>query len=316
MEPERLDLRLWTSMLYGSAGHLAECPDLGPACRTETPPVPYHHHVALVLSETGLDVAYGVTPWLAVEARATLRVVDTKPTYSELDGSPKLVPDDIHHHDRTIVGPSDPWLVARFAGRFGELTTATRFGLSFPLGSTEPDPYELGARGEWHEHTQLGTGTVVPIVGFGLSYRIEPVLLSAAALGLVSVYENRHGFRAPTRVFGGVRASMPLLSGKLTPYVTVDIAHESTEVWSGVPGGLEGNNARTDLLAGAGLAWEFAPTWQLDLNVRVRAARFTHAAAFDYPGMAQLAISKSFDLSGGAPKGLATEAMPTPRVVP
>jgi hypothetical protein len=303
-------------MLYGSSGHLAECPDLGPACGSATPPVPYHHHVGLIMSETGLDAAYGLAPWLAVEGRLTLRVVDTTPTYRELDGTPKLVPDDIHHHDRTIVGPSDPWLLMRFGAARGPVMVATRLGLSLPLGRTEPDPYALGAEGKWHEHTQLGTGTFVPIVGFGLSYRLDPVRLSAAALGLVSVYENAKGFRAPTRVFGGVRVSVPLLSGTLTPYATADLAHESTEAWQGIPGGLEGSNARTDLLAGAGVTWEFAPTWQIEANVRVRVARLTQAAAFEYPGMVQVAVGKSFDLTGKEAKAAGGDALQAPRVSP
>src|SRR5689334_13574025 len=98
-------------MLVGTASHLATCPDLGPQCNAPTPPTPYYHHVSLFTTEIALDAAYGVTPWLAVEARLPLRIVKTKPTYNELDGTPKLVPDDIHHHDSTIAGPSDPWLV-------------------------------------------------------------------------------------------------------------------------------------------------------------------------------------------------------------
>lgn len=225
-----------------------------------------------------------------MEARLSLRVVDTTPTYTEVDGSPKLVPDDIHHHDRTLVGPGDPWLVARFAGAAGNLTSAARIGLTLPLGLTQPDPYALGAEGKWHEHTQLGTGTVVPILGLGLSYRLDPVSLALSGLGFFSLYENGHGFRAPSRYFLSARASLPLLDGALTPYVASDISGETTEIWHGAPGA-EGVNGRVDLLVGGGLAWAPAPAWQIELSVRGRAARLTNAAAFEYPGLAQIAVS-------------------------
>jgi hypothetical protein len=281
-------------MIYGTSGHLAECPDLGPECNSAPPPIPYNHHVELIASDTSLDASYGLLPWLAVEARFTLRVVDTTPTYSEVDGTAKLVPDDIHHHDRTLVGPGDPWLVARVGGTTGKLTTSARFGLSLPLGLTQPDPYRLGAAGKWHEHVQLGSGTVIPIVGLGLAYRLEPVVLSAGGLAFFSLYENGHGFRAPSRYFVSARVALPVLDSKLVPYVAADVSGEGEEIWHGAPG-LEGSNVRADLLVGGGLAWEFVPAWQIELNLRGRAARFTSAAGFDYPGLVQLAISTHFD---------------------
>lgn len=294
MEPGRLDLRLGTSMAYGVAEHLAECPDLGPECAGPVPPVPYHHRVELIASDVSLDVAYGLTTWLAAEARLTLRIVDTTPTYRELDGTPKLVPDDIHHHDRTIVGPGDPWLVVRLGGAVGELTTAARVGLTLPVGGTEPDPYALASEGKWHEHTQLGTGTVMPIVGAGIAYDAGPVELSLSALGFFSLYQNGHGFRAPARFFGGIRASVPLLSGALVPIATVDVAHETNEIWNGMPG-LEGNTLRTDLLVGAGLSWEFVKDFRAELVARGRAFRFAQGVSFDSPGFVQLSVATHID---------------------
>ncbi len=257
-------------------------------------PTPYYHHVELLAADLSLDGAYGIAPWLAVEARLVLRVVDTTPTYFEQDGTPKLVPDDIHHHDETLVGPGDPWVMARFGGSFGKLVTAARLGLSLPLGSTAPDPYALGAEGKWHEHTQLGTGTVVPIAGLGLSYTTGPVDLSLSALGLFSFSANEHGYRAPARYFVGIRGDVPLLDRRLSPFATVDVAHETDEIWNGAPG-LEGSSRRTDLLVGGGLAWEFAPKWRLELGVRGRVLKLSSAPGFDSPGVAQVALSTSVD---------------------
>jgi hypothetical protein len=294
VEPGRLDVRLGASIAYGVAEHLAECPDLGPECKETPPPQPYYHRVELIASDVNLDLSYGVATWFAAEARLTLRIVDLTPTYREVDGTPKQVPDDIHHHDRTIAGPGDPWVVARFSGVAGKLVAAGRIGVTLPFGSTEPDPYELAARGKWHEHTQLGTGTVMPIVGLGLSYDAGPVEIAASALGFFSLYENQHGFRAPARYFGGVRGTVPLLGGKLRPFATIDFAHETNEIWHGKEG-LEGNTQRTDLLVGAGVSWEFVERFRAELAGRGRVGRFASGVSFDTPGFVQLSVSTYFD---------------------
>jgi len=292
-----LDLRLGVSLSGASVSHVAECPDLGPECDDPAPPVPYYHHVDLVMSDLSVDGSYGITPWLAAELRFTVRVVDTAPTYSELDGRPKLVPDDIHHHDRTLVGPTDPWLSLRFAGATGGLITSARLGVTVPLGRIEPDPYALGARGAWHEHIQHGTGTFVPLVGLGLSYALDPVDIAASAMGFFNLYENRHGFRAPSRYFASLRVTAKLLEGKLRPYVEVDMPHETQELWSGHPG-MEGSNVRTDILAGGGVGWTFMDPWALELGVLARVAKLTEGATLDYPGVVQLGLSTRFDLAG------------------
>lgn len=289
------------SLSGASVSHLAECPDLGPECGGPAPPVPYYHHVDLLMSDLSLDGSYGITPWLAAELRFALRVVDTTPTYSELDGRPKQVPDDIHHHDRTLVGPTDPWVSFRFGGASGKLVTSARLGLTLPIGRIEPDPYELGARGAWHEHIQHGTGTFVPLVGIGLSYALDPVEIAASGMGFFSLYENRHGYRAPTRLFASLRVTAKFLDGKLRPYLEADLPHETQELWGGHPG-MEGSNVRTDVLAGAGLGWTFADPWAVELGVLARVAKLTEGATLDYPGVVQLGLSTRFDLAGGARK--------------
>jgi hypothetical protein len=281
-------------MLFATTGHVAECPDLGPECQTSAPPVPYNHHIDLFMSETTLEASYGLTPLVALEARLSLRVTGVTPTYSELNGAPKLVPNDIHHHDVTLVGPGDPWLSVRVGARAGKLVTTARLGFSLPLGRTEPDPYALAAEGKWHEHMQFGTGTFMPLVGAGAAYSIDPVEVSGSALGLFSLAENAHGYRAPSRYFISTRAALSLLDGDLRPSVTLGLAHETEELWQGMAG-LEGPTVRTDLLAGAGVAWRFADPWTAELGLRARLAQLTNAASFDYPGVLELSLSTHFD---------------------
>src|SRR5690606_1861984 len=120
-------------------------------------------------------------------------------------------------------------------------------GLTLPLGSTEPNPYELGRRGESHQHIQLGTGVVMPIVGGGVAYVGGPVNVAVSYLGLYGLYQNGEGFKPPSRTFLELRGGVPLLDERLEPFVVANLVHESEELWDGRPG-LEGSNIRTDLL--------------------------------------------------------------------
>ncbi|MSP25036.1 MAG: hypothetical protein EXR75_07700 [Myxococcales bacterium] len=276
--------------------HVAECPDLGPECQGPVPPVPFRHHIAQTMAEAALDASYGIDSWLAVDLRVPLRIVDTRPTYSELDGTPKLVPDDIHHHDATRVGVGDPWLVGRVGATRGPLLLGARLGATVPLGDTGPDPYELGRRGISHEHLQLGTGTVMPIVGGGLSVSLSPFQLGLGALRIFSLYENAEGYRAASRSFVSTSASVALLDGVVRPSLSFDWTHESEELWDGGLGD-EGPTARSELVLGGAVAWRFYDPWTLEAGVRTRVAKLTSAASFDYPALFQLSVSTHFDLA-------------------
>ncbi len=279
-----------------SVSHVAECPDLGPECFGGGPrPTPYNHHVDQVMAETVLDISIGITPNLAIDARWSLRVVDVSPTYSELDGTPKQVPDDIHHHDETLVDLTDPWLLARVGAVHGRLVSVARLGVSLPVGRTEPDPYALGREGKSHQHLQAGTGTVVPIVGFGLAYTVAPVTVGLGGIGFFNLTEADNGFRAPVRMYASHRVSVALLEGLITPFADVSLAHEGEEYWQGEVG-LEGSNVRTEVYLGGGLGWRFAETWGVEGTVRARVATLTDAASFTQYGLFSLALSKRFDL--------------------
>ncbi len=284
-----------------SVSHVADCPDLGPACFDGgPPPTPYNHHIDQLMAETIVDASLGITPWFGIDARWSLRVADVSPTYSELDGTPKAVPNDIHHHDETLVDVTDPWLVARLALVHGDFIGVLRMGASFPVGRTEPDPYALGRQGKWHQHLQAGTGTVVPIVGFGMGYTIGrgakvPVTLGLGGVGFFNAYENDEGFRAPVRMYVSQRVAVSFMEGKITPFVEGTLAHEGEELWGGDVG-LEGSNIRTEVYVGGGIEWQFHEAWAVDLTARARVATLTEAPTFTNHGLFSLGISTSFDL--------------------
>jgi hypothetical protein len=283
-------------MIFGRARHEADCPDLGPECNGSTKPTPIIHDVALFATDMALDATYGLTRWLALEARAPLRVVKTTPHFFTLNGQPLDRPNDIHHHDETLWGPGDPWLIARFAAARGSFVWVSRVGVTLPLGRTEEDPYRLGALGLSHEHIQLGTGTFVPIVGGGLAWLGRPIELSASTLGFFSAYAGSNGYQAPLRLYVTARAALPLLDATLRPYLGSYFSHEGKEKWHG-DFGAEGTTPVNDLLLGGGLEWTFARPWSVDAGVRFRAVRFTDAATFDYPAVLVFGISTQIDVA-------------------
>ncbi|HVY47733.1 MAG TPA: hypothetical protein VHB21_17710 [Minicystis sp.] len=296
--------------VVGTANHLETCPDLGPECASNPKTPPIYHHVGLFVVDTPLDVSLGVRPWLAVEARIDVRVVKTTPTFTSLSGQMLSRPNDIHHHDETLAGPTDSWLVLRAGAARGGLTTAARLGVSLPTGKTEPNPYVLAAEGKWHEHIQFGSGTLMPIVGGAIAYALPSVELEASLLAIFSLYANDRGYRAPTQVFPSARVTVPFLGGALRPYVGADLAAATVELWDGVVGP-ESPVGRADVLVGGGVGWAFSAPWTVDVNVRGRAASLTNAVTWDYPGVVWIGLGAQVDVPR-APAAGPTRATPGP----
>ncbi|MFP6687325.1 MAG: hypothetical protein VB934_21580, partial [Polyangiaceae bacterium] len=121
-------------MLYGSVSHIAECPDIGPSCRSNNAPAPYNHHVDMLLTDIQVDLAYGLSSWLAIETRLRLGVVALEATFTEIDGSERTGPEtgSIHHRTEVLAGPRDPWLMMRIGGKVGRFLSQARIGLTLP----------------------------------------------------------------------------------------------------------------------------------------------------------------------------------------
>ena len=296
-----MDLR--SSLAYSRVRHVEECPDIGPACLGLPTPEPYRHDVSTLVSEVPLEVSYGVLRWLAAEVRLPLRMVGVWPRYTTLGGAELPLATDGHHRRETLVGPADPWISLRIAGRAGAWLASTKFGVSLPLGRTEPDPFALGLLGLPHQHIQFGSGTVMPVLGGFVQRAAGPVELAASAVALVNFSNNRHGYRAPSRAFGSLRVTVPWLANSVRPYAALDMSLEASERWHGEIGH-EGSSDRADLLAGGGVGWQVFPALAVDLGVRARVAKLSAGSALDYPGYAQLGGTWTFDTSSStSPEG-------------
>lgn len=121
------------------------------------------------------------------------------------------------------------------------------------------------------EPVQFGTGTFNPLLGLDVARALGPVAVRGYSQAQLSLYENRHGYRAGTRILGGAE-----LSGRVWRDLQisgdVDVFNEAPERWDGLIQ-QDGNLGRTDVLLGASLAY---PVGGFNLNVGVKVPVYQH----------------------------------------
>jgi hypothetical protein len=231
------------------SSHVAECPDLGPGCRTSTPPTPYNHVLTNYVYGATIDAQLGVLPWLSLAAALPIRAVTTEVKYTTLDGR-AFTPDppDPHHSNRTIVGLADPAVLAIAGTTIGRFGFALRGGALLPFGRTlDEDPFHLGHEGKAHEHVQFGAGTVRPMLGSALAVDFGAVGIDTWTVGILSFATNSHGYRAGQRFVVGGRVSSALGSkGRFG--LGSELSRETADTWHGSSGD-DGNLGRTDVVA-------------------------------------------------------------------
>src|SRR6185436_12804523 len=119
---------------------------------------------------TRLGVEAGITRMLGVSLVVPIRVVSTTIRY--LDGAGQeveLVTPGVHHRNETVSGLGDPMLLGSVTGAAGAWRWTARAGLTIPIGRTEEDPFARGDLGIPHQHIQMGSGTVNPVVAAEVS---------------------------------------------------------------------------------------------------------------------------------------------------
>lgn len=184
---------------YGNfkTSHIGSCPDVAPECAT-TPILDHRHEASLDLLHTEIGVDYGVSDRLTLSLRVPYDVKAQEITYTTLSGEPFVPPyGDIHHRTETLRGFGD-WPVFALFPLGTEIQIGA--GVSIPIGHTEPNPIVLGREGRTHQHIQFGSGTVDPLASVLWSRHLGSVVLNAWADAQFPLYENKHGFKAPTTV--------------------------------------------------------------------------------------------------------------------
>lgn len=249
-----------------SVSHPAGCAD--PLDCNEIVVQPEHtHELTSVPIELRISTQWSVTRKFGLEAELPFRAVVQRADYQTADGDPYTPVDaGVHHRDEVVLGLADAQLRARALVVLDRWWLTLRAGTSLPIGSTVEDPFELGDRGETHQHVQLGTGTFDPSIGGDLTRGWTGAQWSVYGSGQFSLYENRHGFRAGPRGQLGTMLGWKARPG-LLPYATLEGAFQGAEKWNGEirQDGLLG---RRELRAGLGLRW-LPGTTALDFAVRV-----------------------------------------------
>lgn len=276
--------------------HVESCPDIGPVCRV-TPQAPYQHQQVLYSNDLVLDVELGLLGWLSVETVFGLRQTTDRIEYRTLDGAPYAPPvPDFHHRNETLVGLVDPRLLLHAGARWGDLLVSARAGLTFPIGSTVPNPFVLGREGLPHQHIQFGDGTWDAVVGASIDRRFDAFSLSVWTLNRLTFGANSEGYQSGDKLLFGFSGSSGLGLKLFNFTLGVAVSRETAERWSGVLEE-EGNLGRTDVLGDISVAWTFVRGWTAVLGLKVPFYSLVQGEQATYPAILSLGLATDFGAS-------------------
>jgi thiol-disulfide isomerase/thioredoxin len=200
----------------------------------------------------------------------------------------QLVNPNVHHRDETLTGIGDPMVLGSLASKY----VTVRAGLTVPLGRTEEDPFVLGDMGIAHEHIQMGTGTVNPVISLDGGYTWEAWRFGGFAFTQQILYENSKGYQSGDRYAGGIFARRSF--GPWAARLGVDVQGETSERWNGVRHTDEGNQGRIDAMLSIGASW--AATEKLAFDAMVKIPFITHVVngQLDMPAIVELGVAYRF----------------------
>lgn len=264
---------------------------------------PRMHDQYFDVFEARIRADYGLSNRFGIQLDLPVKVTRTRITYRHLDGTP-FVPESpgIHHRNETLAGLGDPQLRGRFSTLAAGAHITMAAGMSFPVGSTEPNPFAAGKRGEAHQHVQLGTGTFNPIARIEVSRAIsDDARVRGFGAAKLSLYENEHSYQAGSRyrIGFGSRVSP---TERLAFSATFALNFERPERWNGEIQ-QDGNLGRTDALIGAAASYRFD---QLTLRGGISFPVYQHivqteggTGQLSFPAIITLGLKRTFSVGPG-----------------
>ena len=259
---------------------------------------PEWHDVTLYFSELRLHAAYSFTDWLAIDLLWSLRVVVQRFVLEDLATRMPITSPfgvELHHRNETLVGLTDPWLSLRGGQQLGPWSFIFRAGLTFPVGSTVTNPFELAREGRVHEHIQFGAGTFDPFVEVEVRRVIGHFTVSADLLGKATLYQNTNGYRAGNQLAVGLRTWSDLWTRRWSFMLGLALLNEQAERWNGMEE-QEGNLGRTDLVIDTSVSVRLPRNVYLSLAARVPLHTVAAGEQLATPASFELAVTRSFDL--------------------
>ncbi len=266
-------------------------PDVAPEAQAHT------HALDFALIDLDLVGVVGLSERLGVEVGLPLRLNRGRAVFVGADGGALPQFESIHHRNETLMGAGDLSLGARVAvlrpqGAQGWLLDISA-GLSLPTGNTQPNPFDLGRQGEPHQHVFFGTGTIDPRLSAQAVYAAETFRLSGWMSGSTALVDNSHGFRASSRVAGGLGGQSSLGLDRFNFSAAAEAQHETPATWEGERAE---NSGRTDLFASFAAFWDASERWKVFSSFKL--PFFTHAKGgqLDTPFIVGLGLSYVVDL--------------------
>ena len=107
--------------------------------------------------------------------------------------------------------------------------------------------------------------------------------------------KHANHYRAGSQLLAGANGSSDLWLGRWWFMLGALVYDEQPEHWAGVTE-TEGNLGRTDLLLDTAVSWRIAGRWTLTLAAKVPIVSRAVGAQLNTPAIAELAVSRSFDL--------------------
>ncbi|MGE0548245.1 MAG: TlpA family protein disulfide reductase [Kofleriaceae bacterium] len=255
------------------------------------------HDQTMLITEGRLALDVGLTKRFAASLMVPVRVISTSIRYlDEMGSEVSLVRSGIHHRNETLVGIADPLVLGAFTSVFGPVRLTARAGASVPLGRTEEDPFVLGDMGQPHQHIQMGTGTVAPVVALEVARAAGAWRFGGFAFTQQVFYENAKGFQAGDRYAAGfdvrrrIGTSWSVRGG-------AELQAETAERWRGVVHTDDGNRGRLDVILGAGGSWAASERLSFELGLKVPVVTHVVGGQLSMPVIAEVGASWSF----GAP---------------
>lgn len=229
-----------------------------------------------------------------------VRLVATQIRYLDVQGEEvQLLRPGIHHRNEAVRGLGDPTLLATASAPLGEWRLSGRAGFTAPLGRTEENPFALGEEGLRHQHIQMGTGTLNPVLGVELARRWERWRFGAFALTQQVLYDNAKGYRAGDRYSGGAVVSRAL-GEAWSVRGGLEAQGETAERWDGTSHPDDGNRGRFDLLAAAAASWAVREGIGLELAVKVPLVTHVVGGQLKMPAIVELGVAWSFGAAGAS----------------
>ncbi len=256
--------------------------------------IPIIHDQDITVSEARLSLDVGLTARFGASLVLPFRVVSTRIRYLDGGGtSVDLVNESTHHRNETLNGIADPMLLGSYA-RSG---FTVRLGASLPIGRTENDPFMNDDVP--HQHIQLGTGTVNPVLSLSYGYTFGKWRASGVLFTQQSFYENSKGYYPGDRYAAGVSLRRAL--GPWSVRGGLEVQGETYERWNGVRYTEEGNQGRIDAMVAAGASYAMTADLSIDLALKVPFINHVVGGQLNMPALLEIGASYAFGKAAPPP---------------